>query len=423
MKKTGNVNKNYKHNKQGKLKRSPLVILLFGIAALVIIILFSSSRPLYLDYAATTPPNQNVISTMSKIMSRNFGNPSSIHKYGQNAMNVVKSARENIASVIDADPEEVFFTSGATESDNFALKGFFINPKQNKNHLIISSVEHPAILDTAKYLKSLGFEVDIIDPDSSYRIDPDAIRKKIKKNTLMISVLGVHYLTGVIQPLKEIGKIARDNGVLFHTDCAQAFAKIPLDVDDMNIDLMSISAHKIYGPKGIGAIFIRKSIQDKIVPLIHGGAQQNGIRSGTYSTELIGGFSEATSIYAQNKENFFNRQKKLYDYILNEILKIEGTELIGDPVNKYFGIMRIRFHGVKRPQDLFDAMPNIMISSSSACSSNIDKINSTQDIFNNQISMKNYSDIRFSIGVNTSKYDAMRLIKSLKKALHEIRKN
>ncbi len=262
-------------------------------------------RPIYLDMQATTPLDPRVLDAMLPFYTGVFGNPHSrTHAYGWESEHAVEQAREHIASLIGADPKEIIFTSGATESNNMSIKGVarFFGRSGKKKHIITSQTEHKCVLDSCRHLQDEGFEVTYLPVNHNGLIDLDQLKAAIRPETALVSIMAVNNEIGVIQPMAEIGKICRQNKVFFHTDAAQAVGKIPLDVNALNIDLMSISSHKIYGPKGIGACYVRRRPRVRLEPLISGGGQERGLRSGTLAPALVVGFGEACRIAAQELE-------------------------------------------------------------------------------------------------------------------------
>lgn len=261
------------------------------------------TKPIYLDVQATTQTDPRVLDTMLRFFTGMYGNPhSSTHAYGWEAEKEVEKARAHIASVIGADPKEIIFTSGATESNNMAIKGIPRFYKKTKKHIITTQTEHKCVLDSARHMQDEGFEVTYLPVNEEGLISLDDLKKAIRKDTVMVSIMAVNNEIGVIQPLKEIGQICRQNKVFFHTDGAQAYGKIPLDVNEMNIDMMSISSHKIYGPKGIGAAYVRRRPRVRIDPIITGGGQERGLRSGTLAPPLVCGFGEAARLIKQESK-------------------------------------------------------------------------------------------------------------------------
>lgn len=243
-----------------------------------------ADKMIYLDYQSTTPIDPQVLDSMLPYMTDKFGNPhSKSHVYGWETEKIVEEARANVAKIIGAEAKEIVFTSGATESNNLAIKGVAEFNKDKKKHIITTQIEHKCVLDTCRHLQAKGWEVTYLPVQSNGILDLDVLKKAIRPDTLLVSVINVHNEIGVIQPIKEIGKICRENKILFHTDCAQAVGKFNIDVNEMNIDLLSISGHKIYGPKGVGALYVRKKPRVRLLPQINGGGQEKGMRSGTLS--------------------------------------------------------------------------------------------------------------------------------------------
>jgi len=256
-------------------------------------------RPIYLDMQATTPVDPRVLDAMMPFYTGFYGNPHSrTHAYGWESEKAVEEAREHIAALIGADPKEIIFTSGATESNNMSIKGVarFFGRSGKKKHVVTSQTEHKCVLDSCRHLQDEGFEVTYLPVQHNGLIDLEKLKEAIRPDTALVSIMAVNNEIGVIQPLEEIGKICREKKVFFHTDAAQAVGKIPMDVNAMNIDLMSISSHKIYGPKGIGACFVRRRPRVRLDPIISGGGQERGLRSGTLAPPLVVGFGEACRI-------------------------------------------------------------------------------------------------------------------------------
>lgn len=244
-------------------------------------------RNVYLDFQSTTPLDPRVLDIMLPYMTEKYGNPHSVsHSYGWEASKAVETARGHVARIINADPKDVIFTSGATESNNLAIKGVAEFYGGKKKHIITTQIEHKCVLDTCRNLETKGFEVTYLPVQTNGILDLELLEKSIRKDTLLCSVINVHNEIGVIQPISQIGKICRKNGVFFHTDAAQAIGKIPVNVEEANIDLLSISGHKVYGPKGIGGLYIRRKPRVRLVPLINGGGQERGFRSGTLPTHV-----------------------------------------------------------------------------------------------------------------------------------------
>ncbi|AIL65392.1 Cysteine desulfurase [Rickettsiales bacterium Ac37b] len=330
----------------------------------------SITLPIYMDYQATTPTDKRVVDHMIPYFTEKFGNPHSrSHSYGWIAEEAVETARSQISSLIGANTKEIIFTSGATESNNLALKGVANFYGDKRNHIITVATEHKCVLDACRHLEQEGFKVTYLPVKPNGIIDLNILEDKITEQTLMVSVMAVNNEIGVIQPLKEIGAICRKHGVFFHTDAAQAFGKIPLDVNDMNIDLMSISGHKIYGPKGIGALFVRRKPRIRIEPMINGGGQERGMRSGTLPTPLIVGLGYAAFLASEEMTIEFERIQKLSDKFYQEIINnIEFVFLNGDRIKRYPGNLNLSFSYVEG-ESFIMAVKDLAVSSGSACTS------------------------------------------------------
>lgn len=326
-------------------------------------------RPIYLDMQATTPVDPRVLDKMLYFYTGYYGNPhSSTHAYGWETENAVEEARAHVAKVINADPKEIIFTSGATESNNAAIKGVARFYAKRKRHIITTQTEHKCVLDTCRHLQDEGFEVTYLKVKENGLIDLKELEAAIRPDTGIVSIMGVNNEIGVIQPLKEIGALCRKNKVFFHTDCAQGFGKIPIDVNEMNIDLMSISSHKVYGPMGIGALFVRRRPRVRLDPIINGGGQERGLRSGTLAPPLVAGFGEASRLMVQEFKADSEHIKKLSDKLINGLLAIEDTQLNGSLTDRYAGCINVSFAYVEG-ESLLMALKDIALSSGSACTS------------------------------------------------------
>ena len=325
--------------------------------------------PVYLDYQATTPVDPRVLEQMLPYFTEQYGNPASVsHAYGWAAESAVKQAREQLAQAIGADPSEIIFTSGATEANNLAIKGVAEAYLGKGRHLITVQTEHRAILDPCTYLEGLGFEVTRLPVQADGRLDLDRLNTVIRSDTVLVSVMAANNEIGVLQPLEAIGKLCHDRQVLFHTDAAQGIGKIPLDVQRQNIDLLSLTAHKIYGPKGIGALYIRR--RDPRVQLatqLHGGGQERGWRSGTLPVPQIVGFGAAIVLAMAdlNREN--DRLRDLRDRLWLSLQTIDGIYLNGHPEQRLSGNLNVSFDGVNGQALLLALQPDMALSSGSAC--------------------------------------------------------
>ena len=329
------------------------------------------NRPIYLDYAATTPIDEAVLEKMLPFMSREgqFGNSgSSSHVYGWEAQEAVEEARSVVAELINADPSEIFWTSGATEADNLALKGI-CSDSQTKKHLITSSLEHKAILDCCRYLERQGHQIDYVQPNKHGTLTSAEIANVIEEGlSSVVSVMHVNNELGNINPIGDIGSLCREKGVLFHTDAAQSFGKLRIDVKEQCLDMISVSGHKIYGPKGVGFIFISKAAQKQIMPQLHGGGQEMSMRPGTLATHQIVGLSEAAKIMSSSQSVELQRLQALKRVFFDNISKLPGFFQNSHSEDHFPGIFNFGFSGVDG-ETLLLAASKIAVSTGSACNS------------------------------------------------------
>ena len=327
------------------------------------------NRPIYLDYAATTPVDEAVAQVMTECLTfeGNFGNPASrSHAIGWQAEEAVEHARTQVAALINADPREIIWTSGATESDNLAIKG--VAEGASRKHIITSAIEHKAVLDTCGYLEQHGFEVTYLKPSADAVITPHAVAEALRADTLIVSIMHANNEIGVLNDVEAIGAVCRERGVLFHTDAAQSFGKVPIDVRAMPIDLLSISAHKVYGPKGMGALFVRRDPSVRLTPMIHGGGHEFGLRSGTLATHQIVGLGAAAEKMGQTLEEEGARVKALRNRLLARLLQLPGTHLHGGDADRVPGIVNVGFEDVDG-ETLILALDDLAVSTGSACTS------------------------------------------------------
>ncbi len=361
--------------------------------------MLNENRPIYLDCHATTPVDKRVLEAMLPYFCDRFGNPSSTtHFYGWEAEAAVKQARIAIAEAINATPEEIIFTSGATEANNLAIKGVAEAYFSQGKHIITLVTEHRAVLDPCKYLETLGFTVTYLPVQPDGLIDLEQLRAAIRPETILVSVMAANNEIGVIQPLEKIGEICREQGVLFHSDAAQAIAKIPLDVEKMKIDLMSLTAHKIYGPKGIGALYIRRrNPRVTVASQIQGGGQERNIRSGTLYTPQIVGFAKAIelglNLRISEQEDLLQLREKLWS-ILNQLPRIH---LNGHPTQKLAGNLNISVEGVDGTALILGLQPIVAVSSGSACSAASTKPSHVLTALGRETKLA-HASIRFGIG-------------------------
>lgn len=286
-------------------------------------------RRIYMDHSATTPVDPSVLQKMLPFFSEKYGNPNSVHAWGREVRTAVDEARANVAHLLNADPREILFTGGGSEADNLAIKGVAETLSGKGRHVITSAIEHHAVLDTVKWLANEGFEVTILPVDSSGRVSVEDFRAAVRPDTILATVMYANNEVGTIQPIRELGEICRERGILFHTDAVQAAGHLPLDVKDLPIDLLTMAAHKMYGPKGVGALYVRKGV--RLAPLVHGGGQEFGLRSGTENTAGIVGFGAAAELAVRRIANGeIDEERRLRDRLIDGILsRIEDVILTG----------------------------------------------------------------------------------------------
>ncbi|MCY6958741.1 cysteine desulfurase NifS [Clostridium brassicae] len=376
---------------------------------------------IYVDYAATTYIKNEVLDSMLPYLKEEFANPSSIYRIARKEKNAIRDAKFKTAISINALEDEIFFTSGGSESDNWAIKGIaFANTHKGK-HIITTKIEHEAVLNTCKYLESKEFEITYLDVDEEGIISLEELNNTIREDTILVSIMFANNEIGTIQPIEKIGEICRKRGVLFHTDAVQAIGHIPVDVQKMNIDLLSMSAHKFYGPKGIGALYIKKGI--KIDNLIHGGSQQRAKRSGTENVAGIVGLGEAIELSIKNLNTEMDRLNYLRDKLIKGLLEIQNTKLNGPVGTKRLpGNVNVSFKGIDG-EALFITLDSMGIyaSSGSACSAGSvepSHVLTAIKVPNDMIK----SSIRFSMGEKTEEEEIDYLIKNLREIVERIRK-
>ena len=331
----------------------------------------TNKSTIYLDYASTTPVDPRVASKMMQYLTPDgeFGNPASrSHRYGWKADDAVEEARSHVANLVNCDPREIVWTSGATEADNLAVKGVARFYKSKGNHIITSKIEHKAVLDPCRQLEREGFEVTYLEPDEGGIIYPRQVKEAIKKNTILVSLMHINNELGTLNDLNAIGEITREAGVFFHVDAAQSTGKVEIDLSVMPVDLMSFSAHKTYGPKGIGALFVRRKPRVRIEALIHGGGHERGMRSGTLAPHQIVGMGEAFRIAKEEMKDDHIKVNAFHEKFLTEAMKIEHAYINGDINNKVPNILNISFNFVEG-ESLIMGLKDVAVSSGSACTS------------------------------------------------------
>jgi len=374
----------------------------------------------YMDYAATTPIDPRVVKAMLPYFTKKFGNTMSLHSFGREAKIAVEEARVKVADLMNVSPEEIIFTSSATESNNLALKGIAFANKDKGKHIITSKIEHECILESCKWLEKHGFEVTYLPVDNYGFVNPEGVEKAIRKDTILVSIMHANNEIGTIEPIEEIGKICKEKGVYFHTDAAQTFGKIEIDANKLNADLITVSSHKMYGPKGVAALFIRKGV--KIEPLLHGGGHEFGLRSSTINVPGIVGFGVACEIAKSEMKKESERLTKLRDYLIKNVLKIENSHLNGHPTKRLPNNANFWFNFVDGESLIMELdYYGIAASTGSACSTSTLKPSHVLLA----IGLKPHEadgSLRLSIGRWTNKKDVNYTIKILPKAIEKIRK-
>ena len=377
-------------------------------------------RNVYLDYSATTPVKEEVLKEMIPYFTEKFGNPSSLYDKGLEAKAAVDHAREQLAALINADPKEIYFTAGGTEADNWSLMGVADKLKDKGNHIITTKIEHHAILHSCEFLEKHGYEVTYLGIDKNGRISLEELENAITDKTILISVMMVNNEIGTVQPIKEIGKIAKAHKIIFHTDAVQALGNVLIDVKDMGIDLMSMSSHKIYGPKGEGALFMRKGL--RISNYIHGGAQENSKRAGTENLTGIVGFGKAAELARINFDKHVQHCSELRNYLVDRILKeIPDTQLNGTMEGRHPGNANITFKFIEGESILLLLNQfGISVSTGSACSSKSLEPSHVLVALGVPVEMI-HGTVRFTVGDFTTKEDIDYVIEKLKIIVEKLR--
>ncbi len=377
-------------------------------------------KQIYLDYSATTPVHPDVLKAMMPYFTEAFGNPSAIYSYGLEAKQAVDEARSKVAELIGARDEEIVFTSGGTEADNFAIVGAVYANKNKGNHIITSAIEHHAVLETCKLMEDRGFSVTCLPVDEYGLVVPHDIKEAITDKTVLISVMHANNEVGTIEPISEIARIAKEAGVLFHTDAVQSVGHIPVDVNELGVDLLSISAHKLYGPKGVGALYIRKGT--RLEPLLHGGAQENRRRASTENVPGIVGFGRAAELARQEINEEMNRLAHLRDHLIKGILeRIDHTHLNGHPMNRLPNNSNISFDFIEGESIVLSLdLEGICASTGSACAvSNLEPSHVLLAMGHSY--ERAHSTLRFSLGKWTTEEDIERVLEVLPRIVTKIR--
>ena len=382
----------------------------------------STQSTIYLDYASTTPVDPRVASKMMEFLTPEgeFGNPASrSHRFGWKADEAVEEARSHVANLVNCDPREIVWTSGATEADNLAIKGVARFYKTKGNHIITSKIEHKAVLDPCRQLEREGFEVTYLDPDEKGVISPDAVKSAIKDTTVLVSIMHINNELGTINDIAKIGEITRENGSFFHVDAAQSTGKINIDLEHMPIDLMSFSAHKTYGPKGIGALYVRRKPRVRLEALIHGGGHERGMRSGTLATHQIVGMGEAFRIASDEMKEDHKKIAEFHERFLEKVKEIDHVYINGDLKNKVPNILNVSFNFVEG-ESLIMGLKDIAVSSGSACTSASLEPSYVLRALGRKDELA-HSSIRFSFGRFTSDNDVENTLDILGNVVHRLR--
>ncbi|MBN3563976.1 IscS subfamily cysteine desulfurase [Aliamphritea spongicola] len=378
--------------------------------------------PIYFDYAATTPVDPRVAEKMIECLTieGNFGNPASrSHLYGWKAEEAVETARRQVADLMNADPREIVWTSGATESDNLAIKGVAHFYSKKGKHIITSKIEHKAVLDTCRQLEREGFEVTYLDPDADGIIQPQAVADALREDTILVSVMHVNNEIGVINDIAAIGEITRANGVLFHVDAAQSAGKVDIDVAAMKVDLVSVSGHKMYGPKGIGVLYVRRKPRVRLEAQMHGGGHERGMRSGTLATHQIVGMGEAARLAKEDMQADKEKITALRNRFWNAIEDMEEIHINGSVDQRYIGNLNVSFNYVEG-ESLLMSLKDLAVSSGSACTSaSLEPSYVLRALgLNDEMA---HSSIRFSIGRFTTEQDIDDAVEQIREAVSKLR--
>ena len=382
----------------------------------------STQSTIYLDYASTTPVDPRVATKMMEFLTPEgeFGNPASrSHRFGWKADEAVEEARSHVANLVNCDPREIVWTSGATEADNLAIKGVARFYKSKGNHIITSKIEHKAVLDPCRQLEREGFEVTYLDPDESGVITPDSVKSAIQDNTVLVSIMHINNELGTVNNIEKIGEVTRKHGAFFHVDAAQSTGKVDIDLQKICVDLMSFSAHKTYGPKGIGALYVRRKPRVRLEALIHGGGHERGMRSGTLATHQIVGMGEAFRLASKEMKEDHNKIVKFHEKFLDKVKEIDHVYINGDLDNKVPNILNVSFNFVEG-ESLIMGLKDIAVSSGSACPSASLEPSYVLRALGRKDELA-HSSIRFSFGRFTSDDDVNNTLDILGNVVHRLR--
>ncbi len=382
----------------------------------------NTQSTIYLDYASTTPVDPRVASKMMEFLTPDgeFGNPASrSHRFGWKADEAVEEARSYVANLVNCDPREVVWTSGATEADNLAIKGIARFYKSKGNHIITSKIEHKAVLDPCRQLEREGFEITYLDPNEDGVITPSDVKAAIKDTTILVSIMHINNELGTVNDIEKIGEITRKNGSFFHVDAAQSTGKVDIDLQKLQVDLMSFSAHKTYGPKGVGALYVRRKPRVRLEALIHGGGHERGMRSGTLATHQIVGMGEAFRLANEEMKNDNVKISRFHQKFLNKVKEIDHVYINGDLNNKVPNILNVSFNFVEG-ESLIMGLKDIAVSSGSACTSASLEPSYVLRALGRKDELA-HSSIRFSFGRFTSDDDVSNTLDILENVVHRLR--
>ncbi len=375
-------------------------------------------RPIYLDYNATTPADPEVVEELLPYLSGEFGNPSSGHAYGKKAREAVELARERVAALLGCEPAEVIFTGGGTESNNQALIGAALANRERGKHIISTSIEHPAVLKPLERLSEEGFSVTLLPVDGTGRVDPDLVRRALRRDTILLSVMHANNEVGTIQPIREIGEIARERGVIFHTDAAQSVGKIPTRIGELQVDLLTVAGHKVYAPKGVGALFVRRGV--KMAPCLFGAGQEGGRRPGTENVPYIVALGKAAELASRNLNKDRARLLSLRDRFHERLQAlVEGVVLNGHPVERLPNTLNVSFGGIVGAE-LLERTPEIAASTGSACHEGTGELSGVLKAMG--ISREQgFGAVRLSLGRPTTEEEIERAAQAMAEKIGEMR--
>jgi len=379
-------------------------------------------RKVYMDHSATTPTRPEVVEAMIPYFAEQYGNPSSLHQFGQWTRAAIEEARDRIAKLIGATPEEIYYTSGGTESDNFVITGVGFRHFEERGHIITSKVEHKAVLESVKFMEKIGFTATYLDVDKFGTVHPDTLREAIRDDTMLVSIMMANNEVGTIEPIKELAEIAHEHGALFHTDAVQAFGKIPVNVEDLGVDFLASSGHKFYGPKGIGICYIKNSARNEISSLIHGGTHESGKRAGTENVPGIIGYAKALELAIADIDIEPDREGKLTEMLHKGLTDaLDGVTLNGHPKNRLPGLVNLSFARVEGESMLLSLdLQGIALSSGSACTSGSLESSHVLSAMGCE-PLQAHSSIRFSLGRDNNEEDVEYVLRVLPPLIEKLR--